>query len=309
MPIPSVLEYDYKDGKRYVKPVYDYEDVKSFSEPMDMPPFWIEMAGMSNCDERYHIVRGEAQVIVCEYIISGSGTLIINGRNYYPKAGDVYVLPQLISHEYYTNPNDPWVKIFFNVQGTGVSSILEAFGLREQILFSNCEDLYPIFEAFYSKTQEQIPVGEIMEECATLYIRLLMRLHSKIQKTNQGSMEIQLLREFIEKNLYRELTIKEMSSAIYRSREYTNKLVKRFYDVSLYAYYIHLRIEKAKMLLQHTSLSVREVSERLGYQNSQYFSKQFRHVTGVTPSYYRRAGRIEENKKEKEKEYENKKEE
>lgn len=294
MPISSVLEYEYKDGKRYAKPIYDYEDVKSFGEPIDMPPFWIEMAGISNCDERYRIVREEAHVIVCEYIISGSGTLVINGRTYYPEAGDVYVLPQFITHEYYTDPDNPWVKIFFNVQGTGASSILKAFGVKEQIVFSNCEDLYPIFEAFYSKAKEDIPVEEIMEECCTLFVRLLMRLRNKIQKTNQDSTEIQLLKEFIEKNMHRELTIKEMASAIYRSRDYTNKLVKSYYNVSLYTYYINLRIEKAKNLLQHTSLSIREISERLGYQNSQYFSKQFRHVTGVTPTYYRRTGRIEE---------------
>lgn len=294
MKIPYVPQYDYKDGKRYLKPVYDYEDVKSFMEPVDMPPFWIEMAGVSNCDEKYRIVREEAHVVVCEYIISGTGTLILDGRTYYPTAGDVYVLPQFVRHEYYTDPDDPWVKIFFNVQGTGVSSMLREFGIKDHILYSDCQELYPLFEEFYAKTREEIPVEKIMEECCTLYMRLLMRLHNKVQKTNQDSQEIQMLKDFIEKNIHRELSIKEMASAIYRSRDYTNKLVKRYYNMSLYSYYINLRIEKAKALLQHTSLSVREVSERLGYQNSQYFSKQFRHVTGVTPSFYRRTGRVEE---------------
>lgn len=294
MPKSYVVQYEYKDGKRYLKPVYDYEDVKSFVEPVDMPPFWIEMAGVSNCDERYSIVREESKVIVCEYIISGSGTLVIDGQTYYPETGDVYVLPQFMRHEYHADPDNPWVKIFFNVQGTGVSALLKAFGVKDQVLFSNCEDLYPLFDAFFSKTKEQIPVEEIMEECCTLYVRLLMRLRNKIQKTNQDSQEIQLLKEFIENNFDRELTIKEMASSIYRSRDYTNKLVKRYYNMSLYSYYINLRIEKAKALLQHTSISIREISERLGYQNSQYFSKQFRHVTGVTPSYYRRTGRVAE---------------
>lgn len=294
MPKSYVVRYEYKDGNRYLKPVYDYEDVKSFVEPVDMPPFWIEMAGVSNCDERYSIVREESKVIVCEYIISGSGTLVIDGQTYYPETGDVYVLPQFMRHEYHADPDNPWVKIFFNVQGTGVSALLKSFGVKDQVLFSNCEDLYPLFDAFFSKTKEQIPVEEIMEDCCTLYVRLLMRLRNKIQKTNQDSQEIQLLKEFIENNFDRELTIKEMASSIYRSRDYTNKLVKRYYNMSLYSYYINLRIEKAKALLQHTSISIREISERLGYQNSQYFSKQFRHVTGVTPSYYRRTGRVAE---------------
>lgn len=291
-----------------MEPVFDYEDVKSFMKPLDIPPFWIEMAGMSNCDERYHIVREESHVIVCEYIIRGSGTLHVDDRTFYPSAGDVYVLPKYSRHDYYTDPDDPWVKIFFNVYGNGVSSMLKLFDLKDQILFSNCEELYPLFEAFFAKTKEAIPVAEIMEECCTLYVRLLMKLHNKVQGTNQDSMEIQMLKEFIEQNIHRELTIKEMSASIFRSRDYTNNLVKSYYNVSLYAYYINLRIEKAKALLQHTSLPVREISERLGYQNSQYFSKQFHKVTGVTPSYYRRTGMLAEgdkllsikNKKEKE---------
>ncbi|MBQ8803285.1 MAG: helix-turn-helix transcriptional regulator [Tyzzerella sp.] len=284
-----------------MEPVFDYEDVKSFVRPLELPPFWIEMAGVSRCDERYRIIRKESHVVVCEYIIKGSGTVHINGQTYYPSAGDVYILPEYYRHEYYTEPSDPWVKIFFNVYGSGVSSLLKTTGLKEQILFTNCEELYPLFEAFFAKTKESIPISEIMEECYTLYVRLLMRLYNKVQGINKSSMEIQMLRDFIEQNIHRELTINEMAAAIFRSRDYTNKLVKNHYNVSLYAYYINLRIDKAKALLQHTSLSVREISERLGYQNSQYFSKQFRSVTGVTPSYYRSTGMlIEENKKEKE---------
>ncbi len=286
--------YIYENGKRYLKPVYDYEEVKSFATPIDMPPFWIEMAGISRCDEKYHIERKNSRVIVCEYIISGSGTLRLNGRTYYPSAGDVYILPEFSDHEYYTDPSDPWVKVFFNVQGTGVSSMLKMFEFKDQVLFHGCEELSPIFEAFFQKTKEAVPIEEIMEECSCLYLKLLMRLYNQSQNFTKDSLEIQMLKDFIELNIDRELTIAEMSAAIYRSRDYVNKLVKRFYNVSLYAYYIDLRIEKAKALLQHTSLTIREVSERLGYQNSQYFAKQFRHITGVTPSYYRRTGRIEE---------------
>lgn len=271
-----------------IKPVYEYEDVKCFAKPVDIPPFWIEMAGVSNCDERYYIFREESPVAVCEYIIKGSGTLHVDGSTYHPKAGDVYVLPQYVRQEYYTDPNDPWVKMFFNIYGTGVPAILKAFGLKDKVLFSECEELHPMFEAFYKKTMEDIPVEWIMEECCALFIRLLMRLHNKMAEKSENSVEAQTLKDFIDRNIHRELTIKEISDSIYRSPDYTNKLFKRHYEITPYAYYINLRIEKAKALLQHTSLSIQEISERLGYKNGQYFSKQFRHMVGMTASCYRR---------------------
>lgn len=270
------------------KPLYDYEDVKCFARPVEKPPFWIEMAGVSNCDDKYAIFRKESRIYVCEYIIKGSGTVILNGNIYHPKAGDVYLLPQYARHEYYTDAQDPWVKVFFNVYGTAVSSMLNAFGLKDQVLFSNCEDVHPLFEQILLKTREDIPAEQIMKECSMLFTGILYHLHEKIKKTNESSEEAQHLKEFIDKNVERELSIREIAGAIYRSPDYVNRLFKQNYGITPYAYYMNLRTENAKALLQHTSLSIREIAERLGYKNSQYFSKQFRYATGMTATMYRR---------------------
>lgn len=270
------------------KPKYQYEDVKCFAKPVDIPPFWVEMSGISNCDGRYYILREDSRVCVCEYIIKGSGTVLFNGKEYHPKAGDVYLMPQYTRHEYYTDPNDPWVKIFFNVYGTGISSMLNAFDVKDKVLFSNCEELHPLFERFFLKTQEDIPVEQVMRECNMLFIGILYCLHEKVKKKNETSEEAQKLKDFIDKNIERELSIREIADAIYRSPDYVNRLFKRYYETTPYAYYMHLRTEKAKALLQHTSLSIQEISERLGYKNSHYFSKQFRYATGMTATMYRR---------------------
>lgn len=271
-----------------IRAMYDYEDVKCFPKPVDMPPFWVEMAGVSNCDEQYHILREDSKVCVCEYIIKGSGTLHIGGRTYHPKAGDIYILPEFERHEYYTDPKEPWTKIFFNIRGTAVSSMLNAFELKNKILFSGCEELCPVFEKIFLKTQGNIPAEQIMIECCELFVHLLFCLYNKVKTTNETMEEAQKVKLFIENNIERELTMKEIADSIYRSRDYTNKLFKRYYDTTPYAYYLDLRVEKAKALLQHTTLSIRQISEKLGYKNGKGFSKQFRYITGMTASHYRK---------------------
>lgn len=47
--------------------VYKFEDVYSFLVPEKMPPFWVEMAGVSYCNGYYHIDREESDVTVIEY--------------------------------------------------------------------------------------------------------------------------------------------------------------------------------------------------------------------------------------------------
>lgn len=47
------------------------------------------------------------------------------------------------------------------------------------------------------------------------------------------------------------------------------------------------RISSAKELLENTSFSIKEVSERTGFSNQYYFSSSFKKITGMSPSIYR----------------------
>lgn len=52
-------------------------------------------------------------------------------------------------------------------------------------------------------------------------------------------------------------------------------------------YITKIRIEKAKMLIQTTSLTISEISDMTGFASQSYFSTAFKHYTGVTPSQYK----------------------
>jgi YesN/AraC family two-component response regulator len=47
------------------------------------------------------------------------------------------------------------------------------------------------------------------------------------------------------------------------------------------------KVERAKVLLKSTTLSVREISEQLGFATRNYFSAVFQQVTGKTPMEFR----------------------
>lgn len=283
------------------KSVYEFEDVRCFPREDNLPAFWIEMSGVSNCDGRYYISRDNSDVVVCEYIIKGKGTLNVNGHIYYPTAGDIYILPEGTVHEYYADKTDPWVKIFFNLQGTAVMGMLEAFGLQDKILFYNCDALYSLFEEIYESTKEMVSTEKIMQKCCGLFARLLLGLHQKEYKVVSASDEAQKVKEYIDRNIHRELKISEIAQYIFRSEVYVNRLFKNNYGITPYAYYIEQRISDAKALLKHTTMSVSEISERLGYPNSQYFSKQFHRIVGKTALQYRKqeeeeqSGRVQDN--------------
>ena len=52
-------------------------------------------------------------------------------------------------------------------------------------------------------------------------------------------------------------------------------------------YITRIRIEKAKNLIETSSLTIAEISEKTGFASQSYFSTAFKSHTGMTPSQYR----------------------
>ena len=53
------------------------------------------------------------------------------------------------------------------------------------------------------------------------------------------------------------------------------------------AHLIQLRVNRAASLLRRTEHSVTEIAFQVGFSDSNYFTRQFRKLLGVTPSEYR----------------------
>lgn len=51
---------------------------------------------------------------------------------------------------------------------------------------------------------------------------------------------------------------------------------------------IKQKIEKVKELLTYDELTLSEISYKLGYSSVQHLSNQFKHVTGLNPSYFKK---------------------
>ena len=66
------------------------------------------------------------------------------------------------------------------------------------------------------------------------------------------------------------------------------RLFRKHLGITPSAYRERLRFEQACRLLHTTDLSVKEISERLGYCDQLYFSAAFRKHTGYPPTVYRR---------------------
>ena len=71
--------------------------------------------------------------------------------------------------------------------------------------------------------------------------------------------------------------------------------VKKKFDINLYDYIIHVRMDNASRLILQSKLKNYEIAEATGYKNPQYFSMSFKKYYNCTITQYRQKMEQKEN--------------
>ena len=82
------------------------------------------------------------------------------------------------------------------------------------------------------------------------------------------------------------ITLEEISFGVRYSKSYVKNKFKKETGKSIVQYFIGMKIEKAKKLLSFGDKTVNEVSDILGFSSVQYFCRQFKLHTDMTPTTY-----------------------
>ena len=72
------------------------------------------------------------------------------------------------------------------------------------------------------------------------------------------------------------------------SYQYVSSLFSSMEGITIEKYIIHQKIEKVKELIVYDELTLSEIAYRLGYSSVQHLSNQFKKVTGLSPSYFKK---------------------
>ncbi len=85
-----------------------------------------------------------------------------------------------------------------------------------------------------------------------------------------------------------------LSKKIGYDYSYLSNLFSSVEGTTIEKYIIHQKIEKAKELLVYDELTLSEISWQLGYSSVQHLSRQFKKITGLTPSHFKK---VKENRR------------
>ncbi|AFY97014.1 DNA-binding domain-containing protein, AraC-type (plasmid) [Chamaesiphon minutus PCC 6605] len=112
-------------------------------------------------------------------------------------------------------------------------------------------------------------------------------LQPKTEVVCLEGLKLKQLKDYIEDNLAEELAIATLATLIPMSQFHFARAFKAATGEPPHRYIMQRRIERAKMLLSVTRLSVAEVSYQTGFSNQSHFTAQFRKAIGMTPKHFR----------------------
>lgn len=163
---------------------------------------------------------------------------------------------------------------------------------RSYLLFRDCSEEIAFL---LNKLTVELINDELEKELVTtdllrlIFVELIRSQHNNIvvdsKKIDAIIFQIQLI-NFIEENLQK-ITLEMTANMFGYNYSYFSQIVKESFGKNWTDLVQEIRINQACELLTNTTLTIREIANTVGIENSSFFYRVFRHYKGSSPKEYR----------------------
>ncbi len=107
---------------------------------------------------------------------------------------------------------------------------------------------------------------------------------------NNISSELFEIRDYLKIHVHQEISLDSLAKEFRISKFHLARVFKKAFAMTPIHYHRVMRVEKAKELIQFTDTTLTKISESMGFSSINAFSRTFKMVEGVPPTFYRRKG-------------------
>lgn len=163
-------------------------------------------------------------------------------------------------------------------------------------LINECNKTYFVSE-HPLKPRKHVPFGGeqlsriYLEEFLLLMIRELQnddQAEYYVAESDTDNVLIDDICEFLSENVYNTVTLKDVCERFHFGKSYLSEQFKKCKGASIMSFYLDLKLSEAKRLLREEDLTIGQISERLGFESPEYFSRYFKKRVGHSPRDFRR---------------------
>ena len=93
----------------------------------------------------------------------------------------------------------------------------------------------------------------------------------------------------VKENLAEKLTLEDAAEHVSLSKSYFCRILKDELGYTFTEYVNHLRVERAKLYLRDSTMSIADIAYAVGFDDQSYFTRIFKKLTNVSPGQYRKS--------------------
>ena len=171
-----------------------------------------------------------------------------------------------------------------------LQQVIRAIGNTCQSLSEEPEKIIAQREALLKAVTEQ----RMFSQAAALVEKYAQEVFDELQELNSSSGQRQgmLAMDYIQKNYMDPgLSLNSICSYLNISTSYFSTIFKDMTGETFIEVLTRVRMEKAKELLENTTMKNYEIAEKVGFSDPHYFGISFKKITGKTPTEYAREKR------------------
>ena len=130
------------------------------------------------------------------------------------------------------------------------------------------------------------PYFDNREKNGHLLACLVSVLEDRAERQKFSPLTLKIMK-YIRENMDKKITLEDITRLTFFSSVYCDTVFKRETGRSIIDHLIDIRVDEAKKLLLEGTMSLKEISESVGFNDYNYFSRVFKSRTGYPPSSYR----------------------
>ncbi|UKS28037.1 AraC family transcriptional regulator [Paenibacillus sp. HWE-109] len=259
-------------------------------------------------DHTINHVHRHSFIEIC-YILSGSAVYTESGIAYPVETGTMFITRPGLWHSLTSEKGAFVLWLGFDVIGSESSDegirIYESLKTSKKTFLSDCHSLNAaiLWRMIYGDSANKILLPQdyftnllhtlILTLCDSFSDHSVKRSAAKSKPSRHtSSFLLYQARQFIEDNISQNLHLETVANYLHVSGRHLSRIFNNEIGLSFSRYVRKEKIELAIALLTNSDLEIKQISEEIGCDTVQYFTKIFKSETGVTPGKYRLEARL-----------------
>jgi len=231
---------------------------------------------------------------------SGSGILKYDGVEYQLCAGDIVFIDCRRAYSHTTKNDDLWSLRWIHFDGPGMFPIYEKYIARggKPVIHGVDESVINRLTGIHSDIAQTLVSEDYVKDmkinegiCSVLTLLMELSWNPTDENVSHQKKDILSVRTYINEHFTDKITLEFLADNFFINKYYLTRVFKEQYGVSINTYIQQLKITKAKQLLRFSDLPIEQIAADCGIEDSNYFSRMFKKVEGVSPIIYRHTWR------------------